>query len=143
MLILMIQGCDSIFNKCEDIACFSPPIPVNLELLDGHTKENVFLSGAYTPNELMIIDNSTGLIADYTFNSEVNIIEFGAIAWNFDEEIFNYTVSIPNKFEFVFYIEGERVTEDCCNFTRILEQNVSNYNFENSTTSENIIVYIK
>lgn len=143
LLILMVQGCDNIFNKCKDLACFSPPIPINLELIDDHTRENIFTSGVYTPDELMIIDNSTGSLADYSFNSETNIIELGPIAWDFDEEIFDYAISIPSKFEFVFYVEGERVTEDCCNSTRILEQNVSNYEFENSSSSEIIIVYIK
>lgn len=114
-LILNIQGCN---NSCEDIACFTPPEPLMFELVDKGTKENLFTSGAYKPEDITMINLATEKSVNFTFITDngVNLIQQNNIGWQ--TETVRFSINHLNDLIFELYVEAERLTENCCTFTR-------------------------
>jgi hypothetical protein len=115
--ILLVQSC----NDCKDIACFSPPEPFLLELVDKTSGENLFSNGSLLPDEVTISDMDNNTVVDYTFISEngLNLIQVNSFGW--ETETINYLFQASENTLFQLYVDAERVSENCCSFTRYNE----------------------
>lgn len=111
-LVLILISCER--NSCEDISCFSPPTAFYFEITDKETGENLFANGTYTQGELEI-RHANGNPVPFTFTVN-GLVEVTSIGWV--SESMNYVFTVPEAFSFSLYVEAERVTENCCSFTR-------------------------
>jgi len=115
-MALMVPGCKD--DDCG--ACFTPPMPFAFEIVDKQTGENLFTNGKYNSNQIKMLDSEDRQIA-YTFINEnnVNLIQVNSIGWK--TEIINYTLSIGTEDLFTLHVNAERLSENCCSYTRYNE----------------------
>tara|TARA_B110000879_G_C10714350_1_gene334127 strand:- start:20 stop:466 length:447 start_codon:yes stop_codon:yes gene_type:complete len=128
LVTLFLLSC----NNTEDCgACFTPPQSFLFEIVDKASGENLFTNGTYNSQEIEIInslnDNSP---IEFEFISEdnINLIRTNSIGWS--TEIFNLKFYISNQYLFDFYVDAERKSEDCCNFTQYNEITITEAEFE-------------
>ena len=126
--LIITQACNT--NDCEDIACFTPPRGFAFELVDAETKENVFTNGTFDPDEievLNIVDNS-GRDFSFISENEVNIIQIGSIGW--ETEVAEVVLKVGDADILNLYVDSERVSENCCNFSKYNEIRIDNAEYE-------------
>ena len=134
--LCIIQGCN--FEDCGE--CFTPPIPITFEILDHDTRENLFSNGTYNPDELTIENINDNSIIPFKYFSESNQIVVSSIGWK--TETVNYIFKIDTDSLFTLHVDAERISEECCSFTRyneILIEN-SSYEFTGDTEVYSILV---
>ncbi len=138
-ITLSFLGC----NKCKDLECFTPPRPFAIEFLDSETKENLISNGNYNFKQIQIknVENGNSISFDSISFENQNFIQLTDIGWK--TEIINYSISISNEFAFTFHVNAERLEGACCDFTQINEMFITNYEYEENTSSELISVFIK
>ena len=124
-------------NKTEDCGdCFTPPQPFLFEITDKVSGENLFTNGTYNYEEIEIInslnDNSP---IEFKFITEdnVNLIQINSIGWS--TVIVNLKFYVSNQYIFDFYVDAERKSEDCCNFTQYNEIIITESEFELNSQS--------
>lgn len=121
-----------LMTACSDEeecgACFTPPNYFVFDLIDKDSGENVFSNGRFNPDDIEIIDAADQLV-EFSFVEEnnINIIEINTIGWQ--TEIANYRINIVSDNVFDLYVDAERLSEDCCSFTRYNEIEISNAEF--------------
>lgn len=113
LALLTFQGC--LEKECG--ACFTPPSPFVFEIVDKTTRENLFSNGTYLPEDIEVV-TSNDVPIEYSFNDEngLNLIVISRIGWQ--TEKVNLSVKISDEDIFSLYVDAERLSEDCCSFTR-------------------------
>ena len=110
-------------NKTEDCgACFTPPQPFLFEIADKVSGENLFTNGTYNYEEIEIINslnNNSPIEFKFITEDNVNLIQINSIRWS--TEIVNLKFYVSNQYLFDFYVDAERKSEDCCDFTQYNE----------------------
>ena len=136
---VLFSGC----NKCKDIACFTPPRPFAIEFLDSESKENLISNGTYSFEQIQIenVENGNSINFDTISYADESFLRLTDIGWK--TEIVNYSITIPNEFEFTFHVDAARLEGGCCEFTQINKMYISGYEFEENISSELISVFIK
>ncbi|WP_321285492.1 hypothetical protein [uncultured Sunxiuqinia sp.] len=124
-VFFILEGC-SKYKDCG--ACFTPPEFFRFELVDKYTGVNLFTNETFNQDEIEILDSSNSSV-EFNFVSEnnINVIEIYTIGWQ--TEIVNYRVNISSENIFDLYVDAERLSEDCCSFTRFNEIEISNAEF--------------
>ncbi len=118
-------------NKTKDCGeCFTPPQSFLFKIVDKTSGENLFTNGTYESSQIEIkniVDNSN---FEFTFIDEdnYNVIQITSIGWQ--TEVVNISVKIGNDDIFNLYVDAERLSEDCCSFTRYHEIRIDNSEFE-------------
>lgn len=124
--ILIVQGC------CNCDECFSPPEPFVFEIVDKSTGENLFTNGTYDPDQLQVVKASDNMHVEFSFNREnnVNLLQINSIGW--ETEAADLLIKVGNEIIFELIVDAERVSEDCCTFTRYHEIKIeqAEYNVE-------------
>lgn len=118
LVMFLLNSCGDKPIDCSDYACFTPPQPFSFEFIDKESKENLFSNGTYTPVSFSIrTDKVEGVEFTYEERNERFILTTHSIGW--DSEV--VTLEFQNNEETICTVEidAERVSEDCCNFTRI------------------------
>ncbi len=120
VLFLLLQSC-ATDQDCEDLACTTPPVSFIFELVDSATGENLFTNGTYTAAEIEINNLNSDDIIAYTFidENEVNLIQIASVGW--ESGVTNIALELDSERMVTLYVDAERVTEDCCDFTRYNE----------------------
>ncbi|MDN3641457.1 hypothetical protein QWY87_02000 [Lutimonas halocynthiae] len=128
MILLSSQACDD--KDCEDVLCFTPPMPFAFELVDKDTGENLFTNGSYDSNDIEVLNVSDNSRREFVFISEndLNIIQIGSIGW--DSEIAEVVLKVGDETILNLYVDSERISEDCCNFTKYNEIRIDNAEYE-------------
>ena len=131
-ILFINSGCNTE-KECGE--CFTPPTPFLFEIIDKETRENLFTNGTYESSQIEIkniVDNSN---FEYTFLSEnnYNLIQINSIGWY--TETVNISVKIGTNDIFNFYVDAERLSEDCCSFTKYHEIRIDNSEFELDSTT--------
>jgi len=128
MILLSSQACDD--KDCEDVLCFTPPMPFAFELVDKDTGENLFTNGSYDSDDIEVLNVSDNSRREFVFISEneLNIIQIGSIGW--DNEIAEVVLKVGDETILNLYVDSERVSEDCCNFTKYNEIRIDNAEYE-------------
>ena len=128
MILLSFHACDD--RDCEDVLCFTPPMPFAFELVDKDTGENLFTNGSYDSDDIEVLNVSDNSRREFVFISEneLNIIQIGSIGW--DNEIAEVVLKVGDRIILNLYVDSERVSEDCCNFTKYNEIRIDNAEYE-------------
>lgn len=131
LVIGILPACDD--EKCGE--CFTPPNIFIFDLVDQTTNENVFTSGRFTFGDIEILDASDKQV-EFSFieENDVNLIQIHTIGWK--TEIVNYRINIGTKNVFDLYVDAERLSEDCCSFTKYKEIEISNTDYTLDTKSD-------
>ncbi|WP_424494595.1 hypothetical protein [Salinimicrobium sp. GXAS 041] len=119
-MFLLLQSC-ATDQECEDLSCTTPPVSFIFELVDSATGENLFTNGTYTPSQIEINNLNDDDNIAYTFidENEVNLIQIASIGW--ESGVTNIALELDSERMVTLYVDAERVTDDCCNFTRYNE----------------------
>lgn len=138
--LLFIQGCNS--DDCKDIACFTPPMGFVFEIVDKETGENLFTNGTYSSDQIEVLNIEDNSKKQFSFvdENDINLISIGSIGWN--SEIEHVVIKIAEKDILDLYVDSERVSENCCNFSRYNEIRIDYADYELNTQSGIYTVYI-
>jgi hypothetical protein len=133
IVLLMVQGCNN--TDCEGLDCFTEPTAFVFEIVDQETGENLFTNGTYTPGQIEVLNSADNSKRDFSFIAENgrNLISIGSIGW--ETEIADVVLKIDGEDILNLYVDTERVTENCCNFSKYNKINVENavYEFDKQT----------
>lgn len=122
-------SCDENDN-CNDTVCFTPPLPFMFELVDKSSGENLFTTGDLSPSDITILNLNDQSDIDFQFidDNDINIIEIYSIG--FETQIVKYSIEVASECLFTLYVDAERLSEDCCAFTRYNEIEIDGLKFE-------------
>ena len=139
--LLFIQACDN--NDCEDLLCFTPPIGFAFELVDKDSGENLFTNGTYNPDNIEVLNVLDNSKREFSFISEneVNIIRIGSIGW--ETEIADVVLKVGDTIILNLYVDSERVSENCCNFSKYNEIRIDNAEYELDQQSGIYTIFIE
>ncbi len=139
--LLFIQACDN--NDCEDLLCFTPPIGFAFELVDKDSGENLFTNGTYNPDNIEVLNVLDNSKREFRFISEndINIIRIGSIGW--DSEIADVVLKVGDASILNLYVDSERVSENCCNFSKYNEIRIDNAEYELDQQSGIYTIFIE
>lgn len=128
MILVSAQACDD--RDCEDLLCFTPPMPFAFELVNKDSGENLFTNGSYDSDNIEVLNVSDNSRREFVFISEneLNIIQIGSIGW--ENEIAEVVLKVGDETILNLYVDSERVSEDCCNFTKYNEIRIDNAEYE-------------
>ena len=128
MILLCAQACTD--RDCEDLLCFTPPIPFAFELVDKNSGENLFTNGSFDSDDIEVVNVSDNSSREFVFISEdaLNIIQIGSIGW--ENEIAEVVLKVGDQTILNLYVDSERVSENCCNFTKYNEIRIDNADYE-------------
>ena len=128
MILLSAQAC--VDKDCEDVLCFTPPMLFSFELVDKDSGENLFTNGSYDSDEIEVVNVNDNSRREFTFISEdgLNIIQIGSIGW--ENEIAEVVLKVGDQTILNVYVDSERVSENCCNFTKYNEIRIDNADYE-------------
>ena len=138
--LLFIQGCN--IDDCKDIACFTPPMGFVFEIVDKESGENLFTNGTYSSDQIEVINIEDDSKKQFVFldENDINLISIGSIGW--DSEIEEVELIIAGESILTLYVDSERVSENCCSFSRYNEIRIDNAAYEQDTQSDIYTVYI-
>lgn len=138
--LLFIQGCNS--DDCKDISCFTPPMGFVFEIVDKETGDNLFTNGTYSPDQIEVLNIEDNSKKQFSFldENDINLINIGSIGW--DSEIEHVVIKIAEDDILDLYVDSERVSENCCNFSRYNEIRIDNANYKLNSQSGIYTVYI-
>ena len=126
LVLLSIISCSD--EECGE--CFTPPKFFIFDLVDKDSDENVFFSGKYSSDDIEVLDASDHRVEFEFINYEdFNLIEIKTIGWQ--TETVNYRINIGEENIFDLYVDAERLSENCCSFTRYQEIEISNAEYIN------------
>jgi len=128
MILLCTQACTD--RDCEDLLCFTPPIPFAFELVDKNSGENLFTNGTFDSDDIEVVNVSDNSRREFVFISEdaLNIIQIGSLGW--ENEIAEVVLKVGDQTILNVYVDSERVSENCCNFTKYNEIRIDNADYE-------------
>lgn len=129
-LILLFSRCD----KCEDIACFTPPQFFRFQFVDNDNGEDLIANGTFRFEDIKVTDAENGTIINFSkvVDENESFVEFNDIGW--ETEVVTYHIKVDDFFDFDFYVDAEAVSEDCCAFTRMNEVQVMGIEHEINQT---------
>jgi len=141
ILLILLSACDK--DKCKEILCFTPPESFTFELVDMSTGENVFTSGMFGSSEISVVNTLDEQARSYDFIGEddINLLSINSVGW--DTEVVNLAVTIGDLTAFNFYVDAERLNEDCCSFTRYNEVSVENATFEYDSSTGIYTIFVQ
>jgi len=128
LILLGTQSCDD--NDCGDLLCFTPPEGFAFELVDKDSRENLFTNGSYNSDDIEVLNIKDNSRREFRFISEneLNIIQIGSIGW--ENEIAEVVLKVGDLMILNLYVDSERVSENCCNFTKYNEIRIENAAYE-------------
>lgn len=115
-LLLLLAACS---RDCEE--CFTPPSPFVFEIVDAQTGENLFTTGAYTPEQIKIVSEGGAANAGYSFLTEnsKNLLQINGIGWKTETVSLWITASTDTLFS--LRVSARRETVECCSFTQFTD----------------------
>ena len=127
LAILSLVACSGD-KECD--LCMSPPNFFTFDLVDKDSGENVFASGRYNSDDIEVLDASGHRVEfEFVNYEDFNFIEIRTIGWQ--TETVNYRINIGEENIFDLYVDAERLSENCCSFTRYQEIEISNAEYTN------------
>ncbi len=138
--LLFIQACDT--DDCEDYLCFTPPMGFTFEIVDKETGENLFTNGTYSSSQIQVLNIEDNSKRQFVFldENDINLISIGSIGW--DSKIAHVVLKIADNDILNLYVDSERVSENCCSFSRYNEIRIDKADYEQDAQSDIYTVYI-
>ncbi len=139
--LLLIQACDN--NDCEGLLCFTPPRLFAFELVDKESGENLFTNGSYDADDIEFVNTNDNSRREFSFISEneLNIIQIGSIGW--ENQIEDVVLKVGDKTILNLYVDSERVSENCCNFSKYNEIRIDDAEYELNQQSGVYTVFLE
>lgn len=131
--LLTFQGCGD--EDCN-LDCFTPPAPFVLEIVDKYSGENLFSNGAFSPEDIVVENRTTGRNLEFSFISEngQDLLVIHSIGW--ETEIVDALVSVGTEDVCSLFVDAERLSENCCAFTRFNEVRIGISEHEKDPSSD-------
>jgi len=125
IITLIFRGCQF---ECPE--CNSPPPIFTFDLVNKSSGESVFKDDISQQYNLRIRDFAKNEDIDFELipSDTLNLIQISSIGWV--TEIVEYQFRWSNKNIFRLYVDSERVSEDCCEFTRTNEIRIDSADYE-------------
>ena len=141
IVLFIIQGCAN--NDCEDQLCFTPPHSFNFEVVDKASGENLFSNGTFSPDQIEVLNAADNSDLQFNFMDEddINLISIYSIGW--ETEIVDVLLKISNTNILDLHVDAERVSENCCSFTRYHEIRIDNAEYEFNSQTGIYTVFIE
>lgn len=139
--VFLISSCE---DDCSDIACFTPPAQVILNLVDSKTGEDLFVNNTLNKDDISFKDeNNQNVEFQYEFDTvnEVAYINLSEIGWNTGAH--EYILSIGSELEIDLKMHTEEKHKDCCTFFQTINFDISSHEFSQSNTTGIITVTIQ
>ena len=130
--LLLLQSC-GLGDECG--ACFSPPTPFVFNIVDQGNGENLFANGTLDPEDIEVVNVQGTKSYAFSFidENDRNLIEIGSIGW--ETENVSVMINVGDAEILTLNVDAERLTEDCCSFTRFNSISIENAESElNSQT---------
>ena len=142
LLLAFFQGCDND-NDCDDLLCFTPPSGFVFEIVDKASGENLFTNGTYTPEQIEVLNTDDNSKRTFGFLSEddINLIVIASIGW--ETEVAKVVVKIAGEDILDLYVDAERVSENCCSFSKYNEIRIDNAEYTLDKQSDIYTIYIE
>jgi hypothetical protein len=117
-------------DQCEGVDCFTPPSPLMFELVNKLTGENLFTTGLLNPDDIKVInlDDQSNVEFQFIDENDFNVIQIYSIGW--ETQIVNYSIETSSESLFTLFVDAERLSENCCAFTRYNEIAIGGSEFE-------------
>lgn len=117
-------------DQCGGVDCFTPPSPFMFELVDKSSGENLFTTGVLSPDDIKVLnlDDQSNLEFQFIGENDFNIIQIYSIGW--ETQIINYSIEISLESLFTLFVDAERLSENCCAFTRYNKIEIDGSEFE-------------
>ncbi|SFU49851.1 hypothetical protein SAMN05216480_105106 [Pustulibacterium marinum] len=131
-LLLAVFAMQSCLDDdgCE-MACFTDPQPFFFEIVDATTGENLFTNGTYTEADIDVyntLNNNNSVTYSFISEDDLNLLTIHSIGWV--TETVDLDIQLADVSMFSLYVDAERISEDCCSFTRYNEVEITNTTFE-------------
>lgn len=125
LAILTLNGCNKECNEC-----FTPPQPLLFELVSQESGDNLISNGTYTSNEIEIVNQSNKQSVEFSIaqNEGADLLNINTIGW--ETETINYLITAKNEFLFTLQLNAERISEDCCSYTKYSDIEISGSDYE-------------
>lgn len=129
IFVFTTWSCDKN-NNCDGLNCFTPPTRFYFELVDKTSGENLFTSGVLSSDDIKVINLEDQSNVDFEFidENDANIIQIYTIGW--ETQIVNYSIEISSESLFTLFVDAERLSENCCAFTKYNEIEIDGSEFE-------------
>jgi hypothetical protein len=117
-------------DQCDGVDCFTPPSPFMFELVNKSSGENLFTAGVLSPDNIKILnlDDQSNVEFQFIDENDLNVIQIHSIGW--ETQIVNYSIEISSKSIFTLFVDAERLSENCCAFTRYNDIDIGGSEFE-------------
>ncbi|MAW94127.1 MULTISPECIES: hypothetical protein [unclassified Leeuwenhoekiella] len=141
LISLSLSSCTDDDNCGE---CFTPPPTFAFDLVAEDTGENVFASGEYDQDDVLVFDRlNDDEERDFEFITEnnLNYIVFTDIGE--ETETVNLQIRLGGNDIFTLYIDAERKDDGCCTFTEYKEFKIEGSEFETNTQTGVYAILVK
>ncbi|WKK65999.1 hypothetical protein [Lutimonas zeaxanthinifaciens] len=139
-LLMVVLSCSD--KDCEDIDCFTPPFIFTFDIQDKESGENLFENGTYTEDQIEVVNKSDGSERAYQFiGGEINFLRIPSIGW--ETEIAEVVIKLDGQEAFTLFVDVERLTENCCNFSKYNETRIDNADYEYDQQREIYRIYLE
>ena len=87
-------------------------------------------NGTYTSNEIEIVNQSNNQSVEFSIaqNGGTNLLNINTVGW--ETETINYLITAKNEFLFTLQLNAERISEDCCSYTKYSDIEISGSDYE-------------
>ena len=138
---LLLSSCGTDDNCGE---CFTPPLAFAFDLVAEDTGENVFASGEYDQDDVLVFDrlnDDEERNFEFITENNLNYIVFTDIGE--ETETVNLQIRLGGNDIFTLYVDAERKEDECCTFTEYKEFKIEGSEFETNTQTGVYTIFVK
>lgn len=139
-LTISFSGC--VPENCNQ-DCFTPPAGFYFELVDKNSSENLFTNGTFQPNDISVVNVLDNSNVNFSFEDEDNrnIISIYSLGWQ--TEKVEVLLMIKEREILKLYVDVERVSENCCSFSRYNEIRITNAQYQLDSQKDIYTIFIE
>ncbi len=110
-------------ENCDDIACFTPPLPFHFEILTS-SSENISTLNNFELAKLSIYNETkqSNMEVDSIIVNDKMLITSDLIGW--DDGVNTYRFDYDNVALYTLTVDAQTISEDCCTFTEYNEVSI-------------------
>lgn len=140
---VFVQSCSLDSDNDDDCdLCFTPPAPFVFDIVEEVTNVNVFTTGRYSSNDIEIVNtlNNSNVSFEYGNTGGVNLVSINSIGWQ--TEVVEALVELGGEGKFTLYVDAERKSQNCCEFTTYNEIRIEGaaYEFDRQTGIYTVVI---
>ena len=112
-----------------------------MQFIDKDSGEDLIANGIYPYESIKVTNQADGSIVNYSkiTGEDYNFIRLNDIGW--ETEMVTYQIDVGEDVSFEFFVNAERINEDCCSFTRMNEVEITGVAY-NETTPDHFLILL-